>query len=122
MDSPLIIAIPVILLLISACFNVFIFVAWNNLRKGEKERREKIDHEGTPVIATVTRVIHQKEQRKYVVYAQWCSHETGKVYNFQETYKFLRGALGIRPKIYRGDNVRVNIIFNERMYRIVRRK
>jgi len=102
----MIIAILGIPLFISACLNFFFIVAWNDMRKREKERRERIDHEGTPIIATVTGVEHQKEQRKYVVYAQWCSRETGKVYNFQETYKFRRGTIGIRPKIHRGDFVR----------------
>jgi hypothetical protein len=66
-------------------------------------------------------VIHQKEKRNYIVLAQWLSRETGKVCNFQETYKFLRGILGFRPKINRGDVIPVKVIFNEHTYRIKRK-
>jgi hypothetical protein len=118
MDSHLLIVILAILLLISGIMNFFIFVAWNRMRKREKARRERIDQEGTPVAARVTQVIHQKEKRKFVVYAQWYSRETGKVYDFQNTYRFWRGALKFRPKIQRGDVVQVNVIFNEYLYRI----
>jgi len=121
MDASIIIAILGILLLMSICINIYAVYAWNKTRKHERERRERIDRKGTPIIAEVTQVVHQKEQRKYIVFAQWHSRETGKVYNFQETYNFLRGAIGIRPKIHRGDFVQVNIIFNEHTYRIKRR-
>jgi hypothetical protein len=121
MDASIIIAILGILLLMSVCINICVIFALNKTRKRERERRERIDRKGTFVYATVTQVIHQKEKRNYIVFAQWHSRETGKVYSFQETYKFLRGTLGFRPKIKRGDMVPVNVIFNEPMYRITRR-
>jgi hypothetical protein len=109
----MVIAILGMLLLTSVCINICIIYALNKLRKRERARRDRIDSKGTPVIATVTQVIHQKELRNYVVYAQWRSSETGRAYNFQETFRFLRGAIGFRPKIHRGDIVQVNIVFNE---------
>ena len=116
------VAILGILLIISICINVIFYFAWNNIRKREKSRIERINQEGAPVFATVTRVIHQKGQTNYVVHAQWLSRETRRIYNFQETYRFLRGALNFRPKIQRGDIVQVNVIFDEFMYRIKRKK
>ena len=121
MDASMIVVILGMLLLISVCINVFVIYAWNKGRKRERSRIERINREGTPVFATVTRVIHQKEQRNYIVHAQWRSSETGKVYSFQETYRFLRGVLKIRPKIQRGDVVQVNVIFNECKYLIKRK-
>jgi hypothetical protein len=121
MDASIMVFILGMLFLISVCINVFVIYAWKKTRKRERSRIERINREGTPVFATVTRVIHQKEQRNYVVYAQWRSSETGKVYNFQETYRFLRGALKFRPKIQKGDVVQVNVIFNECKYLIKRK-
>jgi hypothetical protein len=122
MDVSLIIAILGFLLFISFCINVILYSAWNKIRRREKSRIERINQEGAPVFATVTRVIHQKGQRNYSIHAQWRSRETGKVYNFQESYTFLRGAINVRPKIQRGDVVQVNVIFDEFMYRIKRKK
>jgi hypothetical protein len=118
MDVSIIIAILGILLLMSVCINIYAVYAWNKKRKRERNSLERIDREGTFVYATVTQVIHQKEKRNYIVFARWQSPETGKVYKFQETYRFLRGTLGFRPKINRGEAVPVNVIFNEPMYRI----
>ncbi len=120
--ASMIVAILVFLLIISFCINVIFYFALKNIRKREKSRIKRIDQEGAPVYATVTRVIHQKRQTNYVVHAQWLSRETRKIYNFQETYRFLRGALNFSPKIQRGDLVQVNVIFDEFMYRIKRLK
>lgn len=117
----IVVAILGILLIISFCINVIFYFVWNHTRKREKSRIERINQKGAPVFATVTRVIHQKGQTNYVVHAQWRSSETGKVYNFQETYRFLRGALKFRPKIQRGDIVQVKVIFNECKYLIKRK-
>lgn len=122
MDGSIIIAIfEGIFLFISIGINVIAIYAWKKMRKREKNSIERIDREGTFVYATVTQVIHQKEKRNYIVCARWQSPETGKVYKFQDTYRFLRGILGFRPKVNKGDIVPVNVIFNEPMYRINRK-
>ena len=118
----MIVAILGVLLLISVCINVKFYLSLKNFRKREKNRTQRIDQEGAPVFATVTRVIHQKRHTNYVVYAQWLSRETRKIYYFHEEYRFLRGALNFRPKIQKGDIVQVNVVFDEFLYRIKRKK
>ncbi len=108
--------------LISVFINVFIYVAWKNIRKKEQSRLKRLDREGAPVFATVTRVLHNKGQRKFVIQAQWLSRETRKTYYFQEEFRFLRGALRFRPKIQKGDIVRVNVLFDEFLYCIKRKQ
>ena len=109
-------------ILISVFFNIILYIALKNMRKREKNRLKRIDHNGSPVYATVTRVIHQKRQLNYVVQAQWLSRETRKTYYFQDTLPFKRGALNFHPKIQKGDIVQVNVIFGEYAHSIKRIK
>jgi hypothetical protein len=120
--ATMMVAIVGILLFISFCINVLFYIALKNMWKKEKSRLKRIDQEGAPVYATVTRVIHQKGQTHYDLCAQWLSRETRKIYNFQERHRFWRGALHLRPRIQRGDIVQVNIVFDEFLYRIKRIK
>ncbi len=113
--------IAILVILSSACINVLVIYAWKKSRKRETDRIDRINRDGTPVFATVTKVIHHEGQMNYVVHAKWQSYETGKVYYFQETYRFLRGALKFQPKIQSGDVVQVNVIFNGYPYRMLRK-
>ena len=110
------------LLFISVFINVIFYFAWKNIRGKEQNRFKRIDEKGWPIYATVTQVIHQKRHIDYVVRAQWLSPETGKMHYFQDTQRFLRGALNSRPKIHKGDIVQVNVIFGEFVHRIKRIK
>lgn len=116
------VAILVFVLIISLSINVLLGNALKNNHKRETSRLKRIDEKGWPVYATVTQVIHQKRHRYYIVRAQWLSPETGKIHSFQDTHRFLRGALNIHPKIHKGDIVQVNVIFGEFVHSIKRIK
>jgi hypothetical protein len=83
-------------------------------RESEKIRRDVIRREGMPVTAKVTKVTPLKDRRQYQVFASWQSRETGRMYNFQETYMYPTDAQnGYRPKIGRGDFITVWVILDQ---------
>ncbi len=85
--------------------------------KSEKIRQDFFMQNGMPVTAKVTRVALQKEHKQYIVFATWQSHETGRVYPFQETYMYPIGAhQGFQPKIGKGSTITVWVIFNQPTY------
>jgi hypothetical protein len=110
----------IIILLLSFDIHVMI-VVMREARKRRTETRKKLNKlPNLKIQAEVTQVSISGRIR-YEVRAEWHSFETGKTYIFHETYWFLRGMLGMRPNIYEGDFINVDVAFRPFIYLIDRR-
>ncbi len=109
----------VIILLLSLDIHVMI-VVMRETRKRRKETRKKLNTLPRLQIQAEVTQVSILGRIRYDIHAEWHSFETGKTYIFHETYWFLRGILGLRPKIYEGDFIYVDVAFRPFIYLIER--
>lgn len=107
----------VIILLLSFGIHVMITVMRETRKRRKEVKRTLATLQRWRIEAEVTQVSFMGRIR-YEVRAEWYSFETGKTYSFHETYWFLRGILGLRPKIYEGNFICIDVAFRPFIYLI----